>query len=540
MKSGSDEDNVIRIDERRAQRELDREIFERIFIDSPFPVQIIEPGGMPRRHNDAHAAFVGAFGARVGIGSFNVLSDRRSERSGHAKHHRRAFQGEVVDYEFSAAIADGVEESWFERLLVPITAVDGRVTAVVSVIMDITERKRLEDERIRLNEQLLHAQKLESLGVLAGGIAHDFNNLLVAVLGNASLLANRLPPGSPLLEYAQGIEVAARRAADVAHQMLAYSGKGRFVTALVDVTALLEETADLLRIGAARNVTLVRELRHDLPKFKADPTQVRQVVMNLLTNASEAFDGNSGHIVLRTGVMDVDHEFLASCMGGGEATPGRFVYIEVTDYGVGMTPEIVEKIFDPFFTTKFTGRGLGLAAVFGIVRGHRGAISVESRLGEGTTFRVLFPAEASDGVEASDVRRTAESTPPSSRADRRQASGLALVVDDERAVRRIARRMLETLGFSVVEVAHGEGAVEILEERHREFAVVLMNVSIPHIGGRGVLDALRERSIAIPVILASGYEMGSAELQGLGPDVTILPMPFSYDELAGALAAARG
>jgi two-component system, cell cycle sensor histidine kinase and response regulator CckA len=205
-----------------------------------------------------------------------------------------------------------------------------------------------------------------------------------------------------------------------------------------------------------------------------------------------------------------------------------------------MTPEIVEKIFDPFFTTKFTGRGLGLAAVFGIVRGHRGAISVESRLGEGTTFRVLFPAEASDGVEASDVRRTAESTPPSSRADRRQASGLALVVDDERAVRRIARRMLETLGFSVVEVAHGEGAVEILEERHREFAVVLMNVSIPHIGGRGVLDALRERSIAIPVILASGYEMGSAELQGLGPDVTILPMPFSYDELAGALAAARG
>jgi signal transduction histidine kinase len=523
-------DNVLEMREYLARRDFDQEIFLRLFIDSPFPIQIVSSTGMPRRTNDAHAAFVHAYGERLGIGEGNVLEDEASVAHGHAVQFQKAFSGEVVDYELSTtAMSDPTSERvWFDRVLVPVSDGRGAVGAVVSVIMDVTDRKRMEDERVRLNEQLLHAQKLESLGVLAGGIAHDFNNLLVAVLGNASLLLTRLPDSSPLREYAEGIEVAARRAADVAHQMLAYSGRGQFVVEPVDVSKLLDETADLLRLGVSRRVALVRELAPGLPAVSADETQLRQVVMNLLTNASESFGERSGRVVLRTGVVDVSREYLSRCVRVTEAEPGRYVFIEVSDTGVGMDRSMVEKIFDPFFTTKFTGRGLGLAAVFGIVRGHGGAIHVDAALGRGTTFRVLLPALVD--------RPSAAGTTPEGSSERVRGSGLVVVVDDEEGVRPIVARLLGDMGYSTVECATGEEALRVLSGEAADAAVVLLDVTMPGISGLEVLARLRARGNRVPVVLMSGYDVSFDEQDVTDTrQVRVLNKPFSYDDVAKVL-----
>jgi len=271
----------------------------------------------------------------------------------------------------------------------PIVGDDGEVVQIIETIRDITERKRAEEERLALDRQVQHTQKLESLGILAGGIAHDFNNILMAILGNADLALRDLSPMSPARDNIKEIEKASRRAADLAKQMLAYSGRGKFVVQPIDLGELVEEISYLLEVSISKKVVLKYNMAEKLPTFDGDVTQIRQVIMNLIINASEAIGSRSGVIVLSTGVMYCNEIYLSGVNEVLRATldeplpEGQYVYFEVADNGCGMDKETMKKVFDPFFTTKFTGRGLGMSAVLGIVRGHRGPIKVSSDLGKG-------------------------------------------------------------------------------------------------------------------------------------------------------------
>ncbi len=250
---------------------------------------------------------------------------------------------------------------------------------ILAIVRDITDRKKAEVERKNLESQIQHAQKLESLGVLAGGIAHDFNNLLTSVLGHADLALMKLSSESPAWEYVQQIQTATVRAADLTGQMLAYSGKGKFVVQALDLNRLIREMTHLLEVSISKSVILKYNFRPELPSIKADATQIRQVVMNLITNAAESIGKENGVVTVSTGVVEADRAYFLGAYLDENLPDGSYVYVEVTDTGAGMVESVKHRIFDPFFTTKFTGRGLGLAAVLGIARGHHGAIKILQR-----------------------------------------------------------------------------------------------------------------------------------------------------------------
>jgi PAS domain S-box-containing protein len=262
---------------------------------------------------------------------------------------------------------------------------------LLSEMKDITELKRVEEERRKLEEQIHTAQRLDSLGVLAGGIAHDFNNLLVAILGNADLALTDISPGSSAADRVGDIIASAKRAAKLAQQMLAYSGRGNFDVRTLDLNSIVEETVNLVRGAVSRKAALSQQHGQDIPPVRADALQLRQVLINLIINASESLGEDAGVVAVRTGIMECDRVYLSSTYLDDNLPEGVYSYIQVADTGCGMEEQVRGKMFDPFYTTKFTGRGLGLSAVLGIVRGHKGAIKVESNPGKGTTVTVLFP-----------------------------------------------------------------------------------------------------------------------------------------------------
>src|SRR5450755_1042732 len=344
---------------------------------------------------------------------------------------------------------------------------------------DVTDRVAAERHRGVLESKLLDAQKLESLGILAGGIAHDFNNLLTGILGNVSLMRLELPVTSALREHVDQIESVTIRAADLCRQLLAYSGKGRFIVRPLDTSELVRQTAQLLQLSIGKNSTLRLDLADNLPLVEADAMQMRQVVMNLVLNAAEALGERAGVIGIATGVLHAEGEYLRSTFLAPELAEGSYVFLEVSDNGCGMGAETQAKIFDPFFSTKFTGRGLGLSAVLGIVRGHKGAIKVYSELGRGTTLKLLFPA-ADAAVQKESAAR------PQPVLERR---GTVLVVDDEEVVRGVAARILGSYGFDVILATDGRDGVARFRERHAEITVVLMDLTMPAMDG---VDAFRE------------------------------------------------
>jgi len=376
----------------------------------------------------------------------------------------------------------------------------GQPTGYWAIIRDITERKRAEEGRLELERRLLDAQRLESLGLMAGGIAHDFNNLLAVIVGNLDLALLRLPANSPLHKRLDQALVATRRAVDLTDQMLAYVGMGRFAVARVDLSRLVQKKAELLRAMVARTITLNLHLSSEPLITQADAGQLEQVVMNLITNASEAIAEQPGTISVTTGSQDCDEAYLSRSRIEQKPPAGRFVFIEVTDTGCGMDEQTQQRLFDPFYTTKFTGRGLGMSATLGIVRGHRGAIILESAPGVGTSIRLLFPAfREQGGTRESDPE--APSVPSGSRSHARTV----LIADDEDAVREVAAAFIESLGFRTITAADGEEALRLFKEHAHQLACVLLDLTMPRMDGVSAFREMKRIQSEIPIILCSGY-----------------------------------
>jgi len=400
----------------------------------------------------------------------------------------------------------------------PLLDEDGRFIGALAMVRDVTELRQLE-------ARMLHAQKLESLGVLAGGVAHDFNNLLVGILGNVGLARAELAADAPAQAVLRDVQRAATRAADLTAQMLAYAGKGRFVVQRLGLNRLIGEVSHLMAAVLSKRARLHTELAADLPDVEGDAPQLRQVVMNLIANAGDALGDEPGLVTVRTSVRDVDPAALVGCYADAGLKRGRYVCLTVADTGPGFDEATQARIFDPFFTTKFAGRGLGLAAVLGILRGHRGAIQVESAPGRGARFHVLLPSAS---PTAQGGPRRPEPGP--------QRAGLVLIADDEPAVRTAARRVLERAGLTVCVAGDGREAIAVFTERQAEIQVVLLDMTMPHLRGDEVYRALRRLRPDVRVVLTSGFS--DPQAGDIGPGAVFLPKPWTPQELLAAVFAA--
>ncbi len=345
------------------------------------------------------------------------------------------------------------------------------------------------------DQRLLETQKLESLGVLAGGIAHDFNNIVMTILGNADLAERGLSPDSPARENLHEITQSAKRAANLCQQLLAYSGKGRFEKRTLDLNAVITEMEQMLKLSISKKAAIRFSLSPSIPLLEADLSQIQQVVMNLVINASEAITTANGVITVSTGSQQCDHAYLREMWSGEPLPEGLYDFIEVADNGCGMDDTLRARIFEPFFTTKVKGRGLGLAAVMGLVRGHRGAIKVYSEPGRGTTFKLLFPAAAVPDYSGQRAEASGKW----------RGSGTVLLVDDDESVRKVGRRMLEALGFSVLLANDGREAVEVFRARQRDISCIILDLTMPVMDGGDAFRELQGIDPGVVVLLSSGY-----------------------------------
>ncbi len=387
--------------------------------------------------------------------------------------------------------------------------------AIQVVLIDITGRKRAE-------EALRQSQKLESLGILAGGIAHDFNNLLVVMLGQNSLALVLLPEDSLARPHIQKAVSAAERAADLTQQLLAYSGQGQFLVAPIDLNALIQENLHLLDVALPKEVELRMQLTQPLPVVQADKGQMQQVVMNLIINAVEAMEGQPGVVIVTTGVEAITPEQVELWQYKDQSQPsGRYVYLQVTDNGCGMDAETRSRIFDPFFTTKFTGRGLGLAAVLGIVRGHKGGLQMESEPGKGTTFRLFFPAAEVKAITGLPQAAAALAE-----------TGLVLIIDDDAPVREAVADILALVGWQAIQAESAEAGIALYRENWTDTALVLLDLSMPGMGGVEVSSALHQINPDVSLVLCSGYgHLEAMRRFAHMPVQAFLQKPFTADRL---------
>ncbi len=409
---------------------------------------------------------------------------------------------------------------------------DGKPVGFRGIIVDITERKHAEQKRLELERQIQHVQRLKSLGIMAGGIAHDFNNLLMAILGNADLALHDLPLDVPSRKNIQEVVTASKRAAGLVNQMMAYSGGGRFVVQPVNINEVVEEMTHLLEASVSNKVTVKYTMAANLPLIDADPSQIRQVVMNLIVNASDAIGNKAGLISVWTGVTQCDSAYLNRIRVDEVIQPGDYVYIEVSDTGCGMDETVMAKMFDPFFTTKFSGRGLGMAAVLGIVNRHRGAIDIQSEPGKGSTFKVLFPvrkhkrkSELTTNVGHTTVEPL--DTP---------ISGTVLLVDDEATVLSVAQRMLEEIGLNVLTAVNGLDAIDTFKKHHDKISCVILDLTMPRLDGEEAFVELEQMGIDVPVVISSGHSEQNIAKRFADKNIAgIIHKPFQAHELAAKL-----
>jgi PAS domain S-box-containing protein len=389
-------------------------------------------------------------------------------------------------------------------------------------------------ERARFQQKLQESQKLETLGVLAGGIAHDFNNLLTCVLGNATIARAHLTEPQEIDYHLHSIENAARRAAELCQQMLAYAGKDRVEIALQDLNAIVSDISRIVLGSISKKIDVLPELTPNLPPVHADAVQMRQVILNLLLNAADAMGENDGTIILRTSVVQATARLFDGAVSAPEQPAARYVSLEVADNGSGMAPETLARIFDPFFTTRFTGRGLGLAAVLGIVRSHHGGIFVASKEHVGTTFRMLLPAaEKAPALAPAPSAPTPAFTSP--------AGSLVLVIDDEQAIRQLTTQMLRRMGFDSVSAGDGEAGLEVFKEHSDQIRLVVLDLAMPRMDGATTLGELRRLRPGIPIVLMSGYSEDDAVGRFAGlPNTRFMQKPFGLQHLQERIGSLIG
>ena len=397
---------------------------------------------------------------------------------------------------------------------------DGKL-CVVGMGIDVTDRVRAEQEQQAIQRKVMETQKLESVGLLAGGIAHDFNNLLTTMIGNLRFAREQLPPTSKALEFVELAGQAANRAGELTRQLLAYTGRASFERLPIDLSELIQETAPLLTSSIPKKVTLNLKLADQLPSVEVDPTQIRQVAMNLVLNGAEACGDHAGVVRVRTETRTVEPEQVED-LEGGTLAPGRYVSLVVEDTGAGMDEATRSRIFDPFFTTKFTGRGLGLAAVLGIVRSHGGALEVSSSPGRGSSFEVLLPA--------SELPSRSDEDQPE--RDLR-GTGRILVADDEDSVLRVVSQALTDCGYEVLQARNGTQAVEIFRRRASEIDLVLLDQTMPEMSGTEALRAIHALRPDVPALLSSGYDEEQATMDAFGAGLAgFLQKPYAPETLA--------
>ncbi|NTV50654.1 MAG: response regulator [Geobacteraceae bacterium] len=407
----------------------------------------------------------------------------------------------------------------------------GEVVGLEGLLIDITDHKRAEEEKLHLEHLYQQAQKLESLGVLAGGIAHDFNNLLMIIMGNCSLA--KLKPYCAE-EYLTSIEKASERAADLCRQMLAYAGKAPFVQSDVNIVELINDMVSMLKSTIAQNVVIQFVPSPHIPSIKADANQIGQIVMNLIINASESIREAEGKVLVLLDKSTIKADEPVRDHLGASIPAGNYVCLEVIDSGCGMDNETKERLFEPFYTTKFTGRGLGMSAVLGIIAKHNGALQLSSAPGKGTTFKVFLPAQGVDYTENKQDQQTEVLEPW-------QGSGTIMLVEDEEDVRLIAKTMLEGLGFCVLEAVNGKEALELYRKKAAEITMVITDIGMPVMNGYALINELRKLNPELPVIISSGFgDKTIASKIKLEGTAGLLSKPYSFGRLRNVLKRALG
>jgi PAS domain S-box-containing protein len=449
-----------------------------------------------------------------------TFMDTTSQREASLNLARRR-EGVSERHEFKLRHRSGADV-WTVMSTAPILDAAGAYNGAQAIVTDLTERRRLE-------ARVLQAQKLESLGVLAGGIAHDFNNMLVGILGNVDFALQETPPASQSRQALTDIRDAGLRLTELTRQLLAYSGRGRSVAQRIDLNRLVEDIVQLLGAVISKKAQLRFDLASSGVEVEVDATQIRQVLMNLVTNASDALQATPGLITIETRRVEVDRAYLDFACPNPPITEGSYVILEIADTGGGMDSATREKIFDPFFSTKFAGRGLGLAATLGILRSHNGAISVQSDLGYGTRFTVFLPA-ASPMLRAGVISSGTSSEP---------ASAVVLVVDDDDAVRKLAVRLLKQAGFEVLQARHGHEAVATIDAEATRLSVVLLDLTMPGLSGEEVLEHIQRKAPGLRVVLTSGFdENDTASRFVAAGQARFLAKPWRAADLVDAISAA--
>ncbi len=435
---------------------------------------------------------------------------------------------QVLAQERAVRYITRITDKGVERALLtvkfPIPAADNSEAMIGGLCLDITEQEAAERERRNIEHQMQQSQKLESLGVLAGGIAHDFNNLLMGMLGHADLALTRVKADNGIRRHIEEVVASAQRAAELANQLLAYSGEGKFLLEVVNISDLVEDLSGLLKVSISKKAILHINLDRSPPPVECDPTQIRQVLMNMIVNASDALESQPGMITVETGTVERTAEDLnAMASWGAVLKDGVYVYIQITDTGTGMDESTISKIFDPFFTTKFAGHGLGLAAALGIVRSHHGTIAIDSSPGKGSVFTVYLPTTDKTPTFSAITERV---------EDTWKTSGTVLLADDEESVREVASMMLEEIGFSVICAENGREAIDLTKANTSGLRAILLDLTMPEIGGLEAYHAIRAFNQTIPIILSSGYnkEEDVAEATGTNRQF-FLKKPYRLDAM---------
>ncbi|MBI5017646.1 MAG: response regulator [Deltaproteobacteria bacterium] len=441
-----------------------------------------------------------------------------------------ATEGRAIRFDRDATLPDGSSRSLRIHAF-PIPLRDGKSQGFIEVVEDRTERVRAAQERHQMEVRLAQHQKLESLAALAGGVAHDFNNLLMGVLGNAEMALRKLPQHSPVVPYVQRIEAAALRASDLTRQMTLYSGTQTPGAEPLDLTELVETSAPLVEAAAGRSVTVHYRLAVPLPTVRGDVDQLRQVLMSLVANASEALSTSAGTIAVATGLIRADQAFLLTTAAPGEDVPeGAYAMLEVTDDGPGIEAAALPRLFDPFYSTKFAGRGLGLPAALGIARAHGGTIRAESEPGLGTRIQVLLPLPEGAATVTAEVRELTATG---------RARHTILVADDEETVRTVTRMALGELGFEVLTTADGAECLRLLAQHSDGLAAVILDVGVPGLDDPGTVERVREIYPQVPLIFASGrgaHEGARALAQRCA--ASTLEKPYQRGDLVAAVSRA--